>query len=55
MKKQLLFLLIVILAASCSSIKNTQEAINTGNYNKAINLAVENLIENKTKFKEWFN
>ena len=51
MKKQLLFLLIVILAASCSSIKNTQEAINTGNYNKAINLAVENLIENKTKKK----
>lgn len=49
MKKQLLFLLISITFFSCSSVKKTQEAINYGNYDEAINIAVKHLRSNKTK------
>jgi hypothetical protein len=49
MKKFLLFTLFSFLLISCSSIKNTQEAISNGNYDSAINTAIENLKRNKTK------
>lgn len=49
MKKQLLITLSFLFLISCSSIKNTQEAINNGNYDSAITIAIENLKKNKTK------
>jgi hypothetical protein len=49
MKKTLLYTLLIFLIISCSSIKNTQEAINNGNYDSAINTSIENLKRNKTK------
>lgn len=48
MKKFLLFGFIGLLL-SCSGVKKTQEALNTGNYMAAINKAVLNIAENKTK------
>ncbi|TVZ14432.1 hypothetical protein [Maribacter sp. MAR_2009_72] len=48
MKKFLLFSFIGILL-SCSGVKKTQEALNTGNYLGAINKALVNIAENKTK------
>lgn len=50
MKKVLLFLLIIIFA-SCSSLKQAQRSINSGNYDNAINLAVKKLRKNKTNKK----
>ncbi len=49
MKKQLLVILSFLVLISCSSIKNTQEAISTGNYERAIDIAINNLKRNKTK------
>ena len=49
MKKQLLVILSFLFFISCSSIKNTQEAISNGNYDSAMNIAIENLKKNKTK------
>lgn len=49
MKKQLLVILSFLFLISCSSVKNTQEAINNGNYDRAIDIALENLKRNKTK------
>ncbi|MDO9275042.1 MAG: hypothetical protein Q7T92_05760 [Lutibacter sp.] len=49
MKKQLLFLIIAVTFVSCGSVKKTQEAINYGNYDQAIETAVKNLRSNKTK------
>ena len=49
MKKFLLFTTLCFLIISCSSLKNTQEAISNGNYDSAINTAIENLKRNKTK------
>ncbi len=49
MKKFLLFTAFTFLLISCSSIKNTQEAISNGNYDTAINIAMDNLKRNKTK------
>jgi hypothetical protein len=49
MKKILLFTALIFLIFSCSSIKNTQEAISNGNYDSAINTAIKNLKRNKTK------
>lgn len=34
---------------SCGGVKKTQEALNTGNYGNAINNALKNIAENKTK------
>lgn len=34
---------------SCGGVKKTQEALNTGNYGNAINTALKNIAENKTK------
>jgi hypothetical protein len=49
MKKLLLFTVFTFLLISCSSIKNTQEAISNGNYDTAIKIAMDNLKRNKTK------
>ncbi len=49
MKKALLFSTILVFLASCGGVKKTQEAVNTGNYNQAINRAIDNLAQNKTK------
>ncbi len=49
MKKITSFLFAVLLLAACSSVKTTQEAINSGDYDKAIRLAVKNLRDSKTK------
>jgi len=48
MKKVLLLTTIIVLAA-CGGVKKTQEALNTGNYVAAMNKAIKNLAENKTK------
>ena len=49
MKKNLLFISVFICITSCSSVKFTQEAINNGNYQQAIEIAVKNLQKNKLK------
>ena len=49
MIKKLLILTFIILISSCSSVKKTQEAINYGNYDQAIQIAVKELREKKTK------
>ncbi|TYP99193.1 hypothetical protein C7447_102514 [Tenacibaculum adriaticum] len=51
MKKITLLFLITLTIVSCSSVKSTQKAINSGNYDKAISLSIENLKKNKTKEK----
>ena len=48
MKKILLYSVLVILC-SCSGVKRTQEALNTGNYDKAIQKAITSIAENKNK------
>lgn len=48
-EKKLLIILLVSLFISCGSVKTTKEAINTGNYDQAIALAIKNLKGNKTK------
>ncbi|WP_431121520.1 hypothetical protein [Flagellimonas flava] len=48
MKKILLFGTLVLLVA-CGGVKKTQEALNSGNYVSAMNKAIKNLSENKTK------
>jgi len=49
MKKITYFLFSILLITACSSVKTTQEAINSGDYDKAISLAVKNLRSSKTK------
>lgn len=49
MRKIIVFISIISFLLSCSSAKSTEKAINTGNYNKAISIAVEKLKVNKTK------
>lgn len=49
MKLKLLFLFIGITLLSCSSVKKTQTAINYGNYDEAIQLALKNLRSDKYK------
>ena len=49
MKKALLISLTLVLIASCGGVKKTQEYVNSGNYAQAINRAINNLAENKTK------
>ncbi|NJB35843.1 hypothetical protein [Croceivirga sp. JEA036] len=48
MKKLLLFVISITLIA-CSGVKKTQEALNSGQYNLAMNKAIKNLRDNKTK------
>ena len=50
-KNTLLLTFIFFVTISCSSIKTTEKAINTGNYDKAISLSVKNLAKNKFKEK----
>ncbi len=49
MKKALLIFSTVFLFLACGGVKKTQEAINTGNYQQAINGALRNLADNKDK------
>ena len=49
MKKTLLICLTTVFLASCGGVKKTQEYVNSGNYLQAINRAINNLAENKTK------
>ncbi len=49
MKKLLLLCTILAIAFSCSSVKKTEKALNTGNYDQAINIALNRLKTNKDK------
>jgi len=49
MKKLILLIFSFFLIISCSSVKKTEEALNSGNYDKAINIALQNLRTNKDK------
>ena len=49
MKKNLPIFVFTFFLLSCSSVKKTQKAINYGNYDEAINIALKNLRTNKTK------
>jgi hypothetical protein len=49
MKKVLPLFILTVFLISCSSVKKTQQAINYGNYDEAINIALKNLRTNKTK------
>jgi hypothetical protein len=49
MKQIFLTLTILVSLASCAGVKKTQEALNMGNYDNAINTALKNIGENKTK------
>lgn len=49
MKKIITAFVFLLMIAACSSVKTTQKAINSGNYEKAISLAVKNLRKSKTK------
>ncbi|EZH72100.1 hypothetical protein ATO12_24495 [Aquimarina atlantica] len=49
MKKLLLLLLTTTIIFSCSSVKKTEKALNTGNYDQAINIALNKLRTNKEK------
>ena len=49
MKKLLLAVFSLSLIIACSSVKKTEEALNSGNYNQAINIALKNLRTNKEK------
>lgn len=49
MKLKLLLFFTAITILSCSSVKNTQEAINSGNFDEAIAVSLKNLRENKFK------
>ncbi|MEM9076600.1 MAG: hypothetical protein AAGC43_06145 [Bacteroidota bacterium] len=48
MKKTLLYSTILLLL-SCGGVKKTQEAVNSGNYVTAMNKAIKNLTDNKTR------
>jgi len=49
MKKITLLLFSFIILVSCGSLKKTKKAINSGQYDKAISLAIENLKKGKDK------
>jgi len=49
MKKLLLSIFCIFLILACSSVKQTEEALNSGNYDQAINIALKNLRTNKEK------
>lgn len=49
MKNLALSLLLLVIMDSCSSVKQTEQALNTGNYDQAINIAIKNLRTNKDK------
>ncbi|WP_108423205.1 hypothetical protein [Flagellimonas amoyensis] len=47
--KKILLLTTILMIAACGGVKKTQEALNTGNYVTAMDKAIRNLAENKTK------
>jgi hypothetical protein len=47
MKRLLIVVTALVLLASCSSVKKTETAINEGDFDQAINIAVENLVDGK--------
>ncbi|MEO9513537.1 MAG: hypothetical protein ABJN84_07380 [Flavobacteriaceae bacterium] len=47
--KKLLLMCITVLLVACGGVKQTQEALNSGNYTSAMNKAIKNLAENKAK------
>ncbi|MDC3387972.1 hypothetical protein OAX11_00490, partial [Flavobacteriaceae bacterium] len=49
MKKLLLSISTLLLILACSSVKKTEKALNTGNYDQAISIALYNLRTNKEK------
>ncbi len=49
MNKALFFCTLLVFLIACGGVKKTQEAINTGNYANAINKALANLSDNKSK------
>ena len=49
MKKLLLLFSLLVIVSSCSSVKETEKALNTGNYDQAINIALNKLRTNKEK------
>ena len=49
MKKFIPLLILALIITSCNSVKKTQEALNSGNYDAAINNAIEKLRSNKDK------
>lgn len=49
MKRFTFLVMLLALIYSCGGVKKTQEALNTGNYLKAINTSVAELAENKTR------
>ena len=49
MKKLLLVTILTALLISCSSRKQVEKAISSGNYDKAINDALDKLETNKSK------
>lgn len=49
MKKITIYVFVCALILSCSSVKQTRQFINMGNYDEAINLAVKKLQSNKLK------
>ena len=48
-KKLLLLAIIPVVILACSAAKQTEEALNTGNYDQAINIALKSLSTNKHK------
>ncbi|WP_370407719.1 hypothetical protein [Tenacibaculum dicentrarchi] len=51
MKKTTLLLFFTVLILSCNSVKTTEKALNTGDYDKAIALSIKKLAKNKFKEK----
>lgn len=49
MKKVSLLIVTILLFTACSGVKQTQEALNSGNYMAAINKSIAKLASNKTK------
>lgn len=47
--KKILLLTTILMIAACGGVKKTQEALNSGNYLTAMDKAIKNLAENKTK------
>lgn len=51
MKKYTLHFILIFLLISCSSVKNTQKALNSGDYDRAISSSINHLKRDKTKEK----
>ncbi len=47
--KKLLLLVLALVVVGCGGVKKTQKALNSGNYQTAMNRAIKNLRDNKTR------